>query len=63
MSDLVVIRIKKDATDDELSGLTAQSDVVLIFPSSSLASPLGISLNFSSVILQEKDLFLKLVCH
>ncbi|XP_042482299.1 uncharacterized protein LOC122062722 [Macadamia integrifolia] len=63
MSDLLVAHLDEDTTDDELrlflrtlhrSGLTARSDVVLIFPSS-------IPSNSTSVIQEENDSFLKLV--
>ncbi|XP_010269769.1 PREDICTED: uncharacterized protein LOC104606327 [Nelumbo nucifera] len=72
MSDLVVAHVKEDVTDDELrlfmrtlhrSGLTARSDVVLVFPSLSLASTPGIPSNFSSVIREENESFLRLVRH
>nr|DAD22115.1 TPA_asm: hypothetical protein HUJ06_023578 [Nelumbo nucifera] len=72
MSDLVVAHITEDVTNDKLhlfirsihqSGLIVRFDVTLIFSSSSLASPLGISSIYSSIIREENDAFLKLICH
>ncbi|KAF8043958.1 hypothetical protein BT93_A2056 [Corymbia citriodora subsp. variegata] len=66
MNNLVVAHLVENISEEELrfflrtlhrSGLTARADVVLIFPSLSLAS------RFGSVIREEEESFSKLLCH